>query len=195
MNSVNNLLIGDQLELLDPVAFRYMKDTPWLDSLIEKNAYDIGQNGSKKYKKEHLPLQKVAGLWLGLAINQNQRTSGGAHRDERDTKKGYNCVVPYGEWDGGDLLLWEIRQRIGLRQGQALFFRGNLISHNAWGIKGTRNCVDLFTHENMLRKDIEKRKHDRSDAVGKEICNARKKYKVEKEKRKQRREEKKTESG
>ena len=53
--------------------------------------------------------------------------------------------------------------------------------------------MDLFTHENMLRKDIEKRKHDRSDVVGKEIGEGRKKYKVEKEKRKQRKYEKKKE--
>ena len=73
-----------------------MKDTPWLDSLIKNNAYDIGQNGIKKDKEEHELLQKVAGIWLGLAINQNQTSSGGVHRDERDAKRGYNCVVPDG---------------------------------------------------------------------------------------------------
>ena len=87
----------------------HLKDTPWLDTLIINNAIDIGQDGQNKNAEKHNDLQKVAGIWLGLPINQNQTNSGGVHRDERDVKRGFNCVVPYGEWEGGDLLLWEIR--------------------------------------------------------------------------------------
>ena len=108
-------------------------------------------------------LQTLMNTTNGTIIFCSSNVPGGAHRDERDTKKGFNCVVPYGEWEGGDLLLWEIRQRNSVRQGQAVFLRGSIISHNAWDIRGVRNCVDLFTHENVLRKDLEKRKHDRSE--------------------------------
>ena len=36
------------------------------------------------------------------------------------------CLTGTGRW--GDVLLWEIRQRIELREGQALFFRGGAIT-------------------------------------------------------------------
>ena len=136
-----------------------MTDTPWLDGLIAKGGYHVGQDG--KHQKEDVPLQKVGGIWHGLAINQNQDSSGGAHRDMRDTRAGFNCVVPYGDWEGGDLLLWEPRQRIQFRQGQAIFFRAASITHNAWNIHGSRNCVDFFTHENVLQFDKVHRRHGR----------------------------------
>ena len=115
-----------------------MKDTPWLDTLINNNAIDLGQDSQKlkKHAEKHNHLQKVAGIWSGLAINQNQTNSDGTHRDKRDTKRGFNCVVPYGKWEGGYLLLWELRQRISIQQAQAIFFRGNIISYNACNIKG-----------------------------------------------------------
>ena len=81
--------------------------------------------------------------------------------------------MPYGEWEGGDLLLWEIQQRISIQQRQAVFFRGNISSHNTWNIKGVQNCVDLFTHENVLRKDSEKTRHDQNEMEGNEIGKAR----------------------
>ena len=165
-----------------------MKDTPWLDTLINNNAIDIGQDGQKKNAEKHNHLQKVAGIWSGLAINQNQTNSGEVHRDERDAKRGFNCVVPYGEWEGGDLLLWEIRQRISIQQGQAVFFRGNIISHNAWNIKGVRNCVDLFTHKNVLRKHSEKRRRNHNETERNEIGKARRRYEGQKERRRLRRE-------
>ena len=104
----------------------------------------LGRMAKKKDAEKHNHLQKVAGIWSRLAINQNQTNTVAVYRDERDTKRGFNCVVPYGEWEGGDLLLWEIRQRISLQQGEAVFFRGNIISHNAWIIKGVRNYVDCL---------------------------------------------------
>ena len=55
--------------------------------------------------------------------------------------------------------LWEIRQRIELREGQALFFRGGAITHNAWSMEGVGNCGDLFCHESLMRVDDERKRH------------------------------------
>ena len=153
-----------------------MKDTPWLDTLLNNNAIDIGQDGQKKNAEKHNQLQKVARVWSGFGINQNQTNSGVVHSDERDAKRRFNCVVPYGEWEEGDLLLWEIRQRISIQPGQVVFFRGNIISHNAWNIKGVRNCVDLFTHDNVVRKDSEKRRRNHNETERNEIGKARRRY-------------------
>ena len=122
-----------------------------------------------------------------MAINQNQTNSGGVHRDEMDAKRELNCVVPYGEWEGGDLLLWEIRQRISIQQRHAVFYRGNIISHNAWNIKGVRNYMDLFTHENMFRKDSAKRRRNHNETERNDIGKARRRYEGQKERRRLRR--------
>ena len=56
-------------------------------------------------------------------------------------------MIPYGEWEGeGDLMLWELGMMVEVRRGEALFFCGNLISHYAQDITGSRNSVDLFIH-------------------------------------------------
>ena len=170
--------IGDRLKELDNKAHSKMTDTPWLNALIANGGIHLGQKGNKK--DESMKIQKVGGIWHGIAINQNQSTSGTAHRDLRDTKDGFNCVIPYGDWEGGDLLLWEIRQRLQFRQGHALFFRSRVLTHNACGISGLRNCVDLFTHENMLQLDKENRKHGRTEKEAQEIKKKKKKKKNKK---------------
>ena len=74
-------------------------------------------------------------------------------------KEGFNCVIPYGEWEGGDVMSWEIGMRVKLRRGEALFFRGNVILHNAQDITGCSNCVDLFIHQNVVTLDEQNHKH------------------------------------
>ena len=55
-------------------------------------------------------------------------------------------------------MLWEIGMRVEVRRGEALFFRGNVILHNAQDITGSRNCVDLFIHQNVVTLDEQNRK-------------------------------------
>lgn len=151
--------LGNELRLWDPVAYYQMNNTQWLNKLINKGGRNIGQKGKAK-GKEKAPLKKVGGLWHGVAICQGQTEDGNPHRDENDFKKGFNCVVPYGDWDGGDVVLWELGKRVELREGEALFFRGKCINHNAVGISGgVRNCVDLFIHENLMRLDEKRKKN------------------------------------
>lgn len=158
MNAPLFKFLSDQVRLQDPEAYRLMNDTPWLDNLIDRGAYHFGQKGEKH--RNDVPLQKVAGFWHGLVINQNQRQAGEPHRDMEDASHGYNCVIPYGDWVGGDLVLWELNRRVELREGEALIFRGSLITHSVWRIEpgGTRHGVDLFTHQNLLDVDQSKRR-------------------------------------
>ena len=119
----------------------------------------MGQKGQTPLPD--VPLSKVAGIWHGLVINWGQTHAGEPHRDDEDAKLGYNCVVPYRDWSGGDLLLWDLKMRIELREGDAFIFRGSLLTHNAYSIVpgGVRNGVDLFTHQNLLNLDKAKRRY------------------------------------
>ena len=71
-----------------------MTDTPWLDDLLSTGGGHIRQKNNTKGPQ--ILLEKVGGLWFGLAINQKEQTSGGAHSDHKDIKQGMNCVIPYG---------------------------------------------------------------------------------------------------
>ena len=77
-------------------------------------------------------------------------------------------MVPYGDWSGGDLLLWDLKMRIELREGDAFIFRGSLLTYNAYSIVpgGVRNGVDLFTHQNLLNLDKTKRRYGNRPPAG-----------------------------
>ena len=53
------------------------------------------------------------------------------HKDYANSKEAYNCVIPYGDWEGGGVIIWDLKKKVELKQGQALFFRGRVIVHNA----------------------------------------------------------------
>ena len=100
----------------------------------------------------------MGGLWHGLAINEAQSQSGKLHKDYADAKEAYNCIIPYGDWQGGEVILWDLKKKVELKEGQALIFQGRIIMHNAWRIEGSRNSVDLFIHESLLKMDQKKKK-------------------------------------
>ena len=106
-----------------------------------------------------MKLTKVGGLWHGLAGNEGQTKSGKPYKDYADAKEALNCVIPYGDWQGGEIILWDLKQQVELKEGQALLFRGRIIIHNAWRIEGKRNCLDLFIHESLKRLDNKNKKH------------------------------------
>jgi hypothetical protein len=40
--------------------------------------------------------------------SQQMGNASETHANLKDELQTYNCVIPYGEWDGGDLILWPI---------------------------------------------------------------------------------------
>ena len=159
--------LADELKLRDPATYGKMNGTLWLDNIIQHNGVHLGQNVKKTKKQkekqkeegnewedeEEVKLEKVSGLWHGLAINEAQSQSGKPHKDYADAKEAYNCVIPCGDWRGGEVILCDLTKKVELKEGQALFFQGRIIMHNAWRIEGSRNSVDLFIHESLLKID------------------------------------------
>ena len=97
----------------------------------------LGKNG----------LEPCCGVWFGVAINQDVTGDTGIHQDLGD--HGYNCVVPWGEYKGGELILWQLEMAVELWPGDAFFFIGSLIAHNIQGVKGVQHSIDLFC-DNMV---------------------------------------------
>ena len=85
--------------------------------------------------------------------------NGKPHRDTQDMKEGFNCVIPYGKLEGGDVILLEIRMRVVVRRGEAVFFCWNMILRNAQDITRSCNSMDLFINYNVVNLDEENCKH------------------------------------
>lgn len=72
-------------------------------------------------------------------------------KNMKDIQSVPNAVVPYGDYDGRDLVLWQAKYVIELRPGDALLFMGSLICHGNTKItRGVRNSVNLFTHQSNI---------------------------------------------
>ena len=79
-------------------------------------------------------------------------SSTGTHLDFGDLR--FNCIVPWGEYKGGGLVLQQLKIVVELEPGNAFFFMGSLITHNVGEIEGVQNSIDLFCYTNVLsRKD------------------------------------------
>ena len=124
LNKTLFMYLAEELKLRDPATYVQIKDTPWLDNIIQYGGVHLGQNANKAIKsrkrreqkgsewedKEEVKLTKVGGLWHGLAVNEGQTKSRKPHKDDADAKEAFNCVIPYGDWQGGKIILWDLKQ-------------------------------------------------------------------------------------
>ena len=69
----------------------------------------IRYKGAAPYLKARHNLEPLCGVWFGVAINQVVTGSTSTHLDFGDFEdSGYNCVVPWGRYNGGGLVLWQL---------------------------------------------------------------------------------------
>jgi len=95
-----------------------------------------------------------------------------AHQDWMDICSVPNAVVPYGDYDSGDLVLWQAKCIVELRHGDAILFMGSLICHENTKItRGVRNNVNLFTYNSnidWIKRDIATHKKTGGKAISKD---------------------------
>jgi len=103
-------------------------------------------------------LRRMCGAWMGCVVNyeDDDGETGPvvtpAHRDVKERVFGVSCLCPFGDWEGGNLILWELKLIITLRPGDLLFFPDALIHHSNEPVApgGHRNSVVAFTQQNMF---------------------------------------------
>ena len=115
------------------------------------------------------PLELLCHPWAGVAINQemNAECHLQQHQAWKDVKSAPNAGIPSGDYDGGDLILWQVKCILELRPGDVLLLMGSLIRHGNTRItRGIRNSVNLFTHKSLMdwiRRDPSTRKQRSGD--------------------------------
>ncbi len=70
------------------------------------------------------------------------------HRNMRDY--GLTCLVPFGNFSGGNLVLMQLGLKVILQPGDVFFFRSSLIAHQVETVEGTRSVLNLFTYANVF---------------------------------------------
>jgi hypothetical protein len=108
--------------------------------------------------EDDLGVKALFWSWFGAAIHQKMsgKYASCLHRDEKDY--GLSCLVPSGEYKGGNLVLVQLGIKVELRPGDAFFFRSAHIVHLIEEPKGTRGVVTLFSHANTFTYIDRKRK-------------------------------------
>ena len=98
-------------------------------------------------------LRSLAGVWPGLNLNQSQTADQGVsvHKDFLDLPSGMNAVIPFGSWEDGHVVLWQVYKVIELLPGDVLFFNGSNLIHSGTPITGgVRNSLNLFGHQEVF---------------------------------------------
>lgn len=143
------------------------QNTPLFEYLGSQLRF-IFPEGYKKLTNFHYPntLKPLCPPWAAAAINQHMIPCSPLlhHQDWRDIKTAPNAVIPYGNYTGGDLVLWQCQCVLELLPGDALFFMGSLITHGNKDIQsGIRNSINLFTHKSNV--DWQKRERKRKKII------------------------------
>lgn len=99
-------------------------------------------------------MKPLYGIWHECAINAGLDDAIGSstHQDVKDYNCGFNCVFAYGQFTGGDLVLWQLQLILELRPREVLMFFGSIIAHNVTGITSGERCsVDMLCHANVFQ--------------------------------------------
>lgn len=71
------------------------------------------------------------------------------HKDFRDY--GYCVLVPFGDFDGGELVFPKYQIAVKLDPGDVAIFRSSVLEHGNLPYTGTRRSCVLVTHKTMLQ--------------------------------------------
>ena len=73
------------------------------------------------------------------------------HRDVLDAFYGVACLYAFGDYKGGNLILWELQKVIELNAGDAFLFPAHLITHSNTEVIGERHSLVAYTREEIFK--------------------------------------------
>jgi len=114
----------------------------------------IAPNVYKTFLRYPLPddLKRFCTAWAGCVVNigTSDPVQTEPHRDVKESKFGYSCIVTAGDYTGGALICYELKLIIELPPGSCFFFPDALITHSNENTTGERSSIVAFTQENMF---------------------------------------------
>ena len=118
--------------------------------LVEPKAYAYAMSPDFSYNKHPKlgsklegKLERLAGMWAGVAMIRDMTTDGEIHQDWKDDNNIPNGIIPYGkEFTTAWLVLWQLGVMIEVKKGDGILFYGTSVAQNVVEIVGVRNAID-----------------------------------------------------
>jgi hypothetical protein len=137
------------------LAEKFFEDNEKLWKCMSNLLGEIAPATYKQYLRFPLPgkLERFCGAYPGCVVNvgkEGKPVQTKPHRDVKEGKDGYSCLCACGDYQGGELILYELGVVIELRPGDMLLFPDGLIHHANRPVIGTRYSLVAFTRGNML---------------------------------------------
>lgn len=108
----------------------------------------------KSFLRYPLPkrLKRFCTAWAGCVVNigDEDPVQTEPHRDVKESKFGYSCIVTAGDYTGGAVICHELELIVELDPGFCFFFPDSLITHSNEKVTGKRSSVVAFTQENLF---------------------------------------------
>jgi hypothetical protein len=108
----------------------------------------------QEFQRHALPpdAQRACGAWASCVVNNGGEDAdqGNLHRDVRESPFGFSCAIACGDFEEGDLVLYELCLKIEMRSGDMVLFPDSLIHHTNEKVKGFRKSVVAFMQANMF---------------------------------------------
>jgi len=95
-------------------------------------------------------LNRLAVPWMCMSVNQGTSSDSVTtkeHKDGKDAKFGVSCVCPFGDYEGGELICWELEVIVELKLGDLFFFPAHLVTHSNMPVKGERHSLVAFMQQ------------------------------------------------
>jgi len=94
---------------------------------------------------------RPCGAWTTCVINNGGENPDETkiHRDVKESRYGYSCVVSCGDFTGGAIILYDLGYILEMGPGDLLLFPDSLIHHSNEITHGVRKSLVAFTQENM----------------------------------------------
>jgi len=137
-------------------AQNFMNDSQGLWKEASEIFRRIWLRQEKRFTEHETPpgTTRMAGSWCGCAVNigsEDNPVQTLPHRDVGESPFGISCLTAFGNYHGGDVVLWEAKVIIQMRSGDLLFFPDALIHHSNEPVTdGVRHSVVAFTPHNMF---------------------------------------------
>jgi hypothetical protein len=82
--------------------------------------------------------------WVGEHPEETE-----AHKDVKESQYGYSCIFVGGNFEGGAVVLYELKATVEMAPGNILLFPDALITHRNKEAEGHRISIVTFTEENV----------------------------------------------
>ncbi len=135
-------------------GLEFLKENAELWKRLSDILGGIAPNVYKAFLRYPLPgsMERLCGAWAGCVVNigNTDPVQTRPHRDVKESKYGYSCIVPAGNYSGGSLICYELGLLIDLAPGTCFFFPDSLVTHANERVTGERSSIVAFTQENMF---------------------------------------------